>query len=289
MKKPLHKSAIPDNRTFIVRELADPYFDPLWHAHSEYQLFLVLEGTGTRFIGDSIRSFKPGELVFMGPHIPHLWRSDEAYFQKNSGLRTHGIVLYLREDFLEKEIQSKEEFHGLKKLFNRSSYGLEFQGKKKEEVIELLRGMTGKTGIDSIISLLQILQHLSSTHQYKYICHKAYEVPYEKIEADRMNTIYYHVMNHYSRPISLKELADLVHMTPASFSRYFTMRNNKTVSDFLKEIRIAQACKLLAETDQMVADISYHCGFNTLSNFNVQFRALMGCRPSEYRRTMMQL
>ena len=84
MRPAIHKSAIPDSQIFVVRDLKEKHFDPVWHAHSEYQLFVVLQGTGTRFIGDSIRSFKPGELILTGPHLPHLWRSDEKYFKKNS-------------------------------------------------------------------------------------------------------------------------------------------------------------------------------------------------------------
>ena len=104
-----------------------------------------------------------------------------------------------------------------------------------------------------------------------------------------MNLVYDHVMKNFARQIPLAELAALVHMTPSSFSRYFTARNNKTVSDFMKEVRIAQACKRLADTDEMISEISYTCGFNTFSNFNVQFRELVGCRPSEYRKRMMLL
>ncbi len=289
MRKALHKSVIPESRSFELQELKEKHFDPVWHAHSEYQLFTVLEGTGTRFIGDKINSFKPGELILIGPNIPHLWRSDKIYFDSCSELTTHGIVLYLRDDFLGKEMISKDEFRPFRKLLNRASYGLEFQGEKKNQAISLMKEMIGLTGIDAIICLLKLFQLLAGTEHNNYICHRPYQVPYEQSEAQRMNLIYDHVMTHHSKQISLKELADLIHMTPTSFSRYFTMRNNKTVSDCIKEIRIAHACKLLLETEQTVSSISYDCGFNTLSNFNVQFKSVMGCPPLEYRKNMLQL
>lgn len=289
MRKALHKSSIPESKTFLLKELVEPHFDPVWHAHSEYQLFVVLEGTGTRFIGDTIGGFRPGELILLGPHIPHLWRSDERYFQRGNSLRTHGIVLYLNEDFPGKDMIGKEEFMQFRKLLQRSSYGLMFQGRRKPEVIRLMQEMLHKDGLEAIIALLSLFQMLSEMRGTETICHSSYLVPYEKGEAHRMNLVYDHVMKNFSRQISLAELAALVHMTPASFSRYFTMRNNRTFSDFLKEIRIAEACKRLVETDDMIADISYTCGFNTLSNFNLQFRSVMGCRPSQYRSRMLEL
>lgn len=104
----------------------------MWHSHSKYQLFLVIEGTGTRFIGDSLKSFGPGELVFTGPHLPRLWRSEETYFERNNNLKARGIVIYLNESFLGNNIVEKEEFILIKKLFTKSTRGLEFYGNKKD-------------------------------------------------------------------------------------------------------------------------------------------------------------
>lgn len=289
MRKALHKSSIPESRTFLLKELKEPHFDPIWHAHSEYQLFVVLEGSGTRFIGDSISRFRAGELILLGPHIPHLWRSDERYFSKDSMLQAHGLVLYLDEDFPGKDMIGKLEFQQFRKLMLRAQQGIEFLGRKKDEAIAIMQEMLALEGMDAIIALLKLFQLLAGIRNTETICHTPYQQPYQKNEAARMNLVYDHVMKNFSRPIPLAELAELVHMTPPSFSRYFTMRNNKTVSDFLKEVRIAEACKRLSDTDDLISDISYSCGFNTLSNFNVQFRALMHCRPSEYRGKMMQL
>src|SRR4051812_31553038 len=109
MKVAVHKSEIPQNQMFVVKELEDKHFDPVWHAHSEYQLFVVLKGTGTRFIGDSIKAFAADELVFTGADLPHLWRSDEAYFKKDSRLGIEGVVIYLKENFLGDDMMEKEE------------------------------------------------------------------------------------------------------------------------------------------------------------------------------------
>ena len=289
MKAALHKSTIPPSQIFVIRHLQEKHFDPVWHAHSEYQLFVVLKGTGTRFIGDSIKSFAPGELIFTGPHLPHLWRSDDIYFKNKSALYTEGIVLYFNENFLGDHILEKEEMVLLKKLFTKSMRGLEFYGEKKLQVIQLMQQLTQQQGIQSVIQLLHILEILSGTKEYHYISSKVYEEVLHQNETDRLNIVYEFVLKNFRQKILLGELARLLHMTPTSFSRYFTMKNNKPFSRFVAEIRIKHACKLLTETDHSIEQICYECGFNTLSNFNKQFKEIMQQKPMQYKKEFMSL
>ena len=289
MKTALHKSAIPPSQIFVIRHLEGNHFDPVWHAHSEYQIFVVLEGTGTRFIGDSIKSFKPGELILTGPHLPHVWRSDETYFEKKSLNKASGIVIYLNENFLGDHILEKEEMLGLKKLFSKSMRGLEFYGSKKLEVIKLMEELTQLQGIHSVIHLLHILEILASTKEYHYISSKPYEDTFNQNETDRLNKVYEYAFKNFRKKVLLEEISELLHMTPTSFSRYFSMKNNKSFSRFIAEIRIKHACEMLTETDESVAQICYDCGFNTLSNFNKQFKEIMSKKPSEYKKEFMNI
>ncbi len=289
MKVAVHKSEVPQTQMFVVKELEDKHFDPVWHSHSEYQLFVVLNGTGTRFIGDSIKAFEPGELVFTGSDLPHLWRSDEAYFKKESLLGIQGIVIYLKENFLGQDMMEKEEMAQLKKLFKRSARGLEFYGREKERVILMMKELLQLGGLESVIQLLSILLSLSQSKEYHYISHTIYTGPFNKNETDRMNKVYEYSLQNFRKKIVLTDLAAMLFMTPTSFSRYFTIRNNKTFSRFIAELRIKHACKLLTETDLPVSNVSYECGFNTLSNFNKQFKEIMLKKPSVYKQEFMKL
>lgn len=289
MKAALHKSTIPPSHIFVIRHLEEKYFDPVWHAHSEYQLFVVLQGTGTRFIGDSIKAFRPGELIFTGPHLPHLWRSDDVYFEKKSYLTTSGIVIYFNENFLGDHIMEKEEMVMLKKLFTKSMRGLDFYGQKKLQVVKMMQELTQMQGIQSVIHLLRILEILAGTKEYHYISSKAYDDVFNQNETDRLNQVYEYALKNFRRKILLEELADLLCMTPTSFSRYFTMKNNKPFSKFVAEIRIKHACKLLTETEDSIAQICYECGFNTLSNFNKQFKDIMLKKPTEYKEEFLSI
>jgi AraC-like DNA-binding protein len=289
LKTVLHKSEIPPSRIFVVRELHERHFDPIWHAHSEYQLFVVLNGTGTRFIGDSIKAFKPGELIFTGPHVPHVWRNDEVYFHPGSHLRASGIVIYLNENFLGEHFLEKEEIATLKKLFTRSLRGLEFFGSPRQQVVEHMKELIRLEGLPSLIRVLQILEILSRTKDYRYISSRTHVDTLDQHEADRLNKVYEYVFENFRRKIRLQDLAELLHMTPTSFSRYFTMKNNKSFSRFVAEIRIKHACKMLAESDESVSRICYSCGFDTLSNFNKQFREITMRRPTQYRKEFMSI
>jgi AraC-like DNA-binding protein len=289
LKTAFHKSPIPPSHIFICKSLSEKHFDPVWHAHSEFQLFVVLDGTGTRFIGDSIKTFKPGELIFTGPHLPHLWRCDEAYFDKKSTRTTRGIVIYLNEHFLGEQLLDKEELVSLKKFLLKSKRGLEFYGPKKQQVIQMMQDLTTLQGLESVILLLKILDVLSHTKEYHYISSTAYDDVFDQHEHDRLNIVYEYVLKNFRQKILLEELAELLHMTPTSFSRYFTMKNNMPFSRFVAEIRIKHACKLLTETDDSISEICYECGFNTLSNFNKQFKEIMLQKPTQYKKEFMSL
>lgn len=289
MKAAVHKSSIPESQTFMIKYLEDNFFDPVWHSHSEYQLFVPLEGTGTRFIGDSIKSFGPNELILIGSHLPHLWRSDEAYFEKNSELKIRGIVIYLQESLLGAHLMNKEEFIQLSKLFKRSRRGLEFYGKVKQEVISMMHELVKLSGLEAFIHFLRILQLLTSTKEYHFISHNEYTHPLKKDETDRMSSVYEYILKNYRKKIYLNDLANLLCMTPTSFSRYFTSTNNKGFAKFISELRVTYACKLLIETDLSIALVSERSGFKTLSNFNKQFKEEMKKKPSDYKREFLAL
>ena len=289
MRVAVHKSSIPDSQIFMIKHLDDQFFDPIWHSHSEFQLFVPLEGTGTRFIGDSIKSFGPNELILTGSNLPHLWRSDEAYFEKNSSLRVRGLVIYMQEHLLGEHLMGKDEIVQLKKLFQRASRGLEFHGPAKPKVIKMMKELIDMRGLEAFIQLLKILNVLATTKDYHYISHNEYIEPFKKTETDRIQSVYEYILKNYRTKIRLNELADLICMTPTSFSRYFATVNNKGFNKFITELRIKYACKLLTDTDLSISTVAEKSGFPTLSNFNKMFKEEMRKKPSDYKKEFLNL
>lgn len=289
MKTVVGKSAIPETKAFVIKDLVASYFDPNWHFHPEYQLFLVLEGRGTRFVGDNIKPFKEGDLVFIGPNLPHLWRSDDAYFDRKNSLRTRGIVVYFQENFLGDSVQQKEEMEKIRHLFQLSSRGLEVKGETRRQVSELMIPLVGMKGVESIIQLLKILDALAHSPDLYPIAHAGYVNLNKESETDRMNKVYDYVMQNFRQKVTLEEVATLANMSLSSFSRYFKSRVNKSFSDFLTEIRIDYACKLLHEETINISQVGFESGFNTLSNFNKQFKEVTGQTPLQYRKKYLRV
>lgn len=284
MKPLLEKSIESLNQSFLIKRLEEPFFDPNWHFHPHYQLFTVIKGTGTRFIGDDIRHFEEGDTVFLGPNMPHLWRSDRPYFEKESQLQTEGIVVYFKEDFLGNDFFEKPEMFDIKSFLKNSERGLDLTGTLGAEMLIDLNELLGLTGFEGISKLLNILHKLSVTVDYQYISSSNYTNTHKISETERMRIVHEYVLKHFKENINLSTVASLSNMTEAAFCRYFKSRTNKTFSDFVKEIRIGNACKILQNEQKSISQICYESGYNTVSNFNNQFKLLKGVSPLQYQK-----
>lgn len=283
MKYALRKSPIPGSRLFVARELKEKHFDPTWHAHNEYQLFMVLKGKGTRFIGNTVKSFTEGDVTFLGPGLPHLWRNDRTFFDKHSKMRTHGLVIYIRAEFMG-ELMEKEEMQQLKDLFKKANRGIVYFGDTVHLIGLMMKKIISSHGIESLVQLFQMLLSMAQSKEYRLLHNEEYKYRLKESETRRINIVYNYAAQHFHNRITLKEVAALLNMTPTSFSRYFRIKTSKSFSDFIAELRIRHACKLLTEEeDKTISQISYACGFNTLSNFNRQFRLYMKMTPKSYR------
>jgi AraC-like DNA-binding protein len=289
MKPAVHKSEIPETKAFVIKYLNDPFFDTNWHFHTEYQLFVVLEGKGTRFIGDNIDHFQEGDMVLTGPNMPHLWRNDDIYFDKAHLLRVRGIVIYFPENFLGEHFLRKEEMLEIKQLFERARRGIRILGATSHQVTQMMQELTELKGLESIVQLLSILHVLSVSGEYTYIASVGYTNNSKEADKDRMSGVYNYIMLNYRKNIMLEEVAEIASMSPTAFSRYFKSRTNKSFSSFISELRIGHACKLLMEDKNNIAQIGLECGFNTISNFNKQFKDLMHKTPFEYRKEYMKM
>src|SRR5690606_30631360 len=185
----VQKSNIPESNIFFVRELREKHFDATWHAHQEYQLFLVLEGSGTRFIGNTVKSFDKGDLTFLGPNIPHLWRTEESYFEHPADKSSHGLVVYFDEGSWQPLI-GKDEFSQIKMLFEKARYSMESQGECAKAAATLMLALSHLHGTESIIHFFKILDLLSTSKDYHLLHEDVIDNPMKEIESNRINTVY---------------------------------------------------------------------------------------------------
>tara|TARA_R110002051_G_scaffold91370_2_gene160710 strand:- start:29201 stop:30070 length:870 start_codon:yes stop_codon:yes gene_type:complete len=284
MKSALKKSPIPETRAYLARMLSEPVFDPHWHFHSEHQLFLVLKGSGTRFIGDSVKPYKAGDITFTGPNLPHLWRSENEEEQEMNIAWSEGVVIYFREDFLGKNILQSDEAIRLRQVFHKSLRGIEFTELSAVTLKKLMLELIPMEGFDGILHLLKILNFISNTKEFKILASPGYTNTLREADTERMFKVYAYVMKNFKHKMTLTDLAKLTNMTPTSFSRYFKQHANKSFSEFVSEIRIGHSCKLLIEKKMNVSQACYESGFQTLSNFNKQFKSITKRTPLSYKK-----
>ncbi len=289
MSVPNIEKTLTPKETFVFKDLYSPYFNPNWHFHPEFQISLIVEGKGTRFVGDHVAPFEEGDLIFTGPNLPHLWRSDDAYFKKNSTLTTRALVIYFDNELLSRSLLEKEEFYGINKLVKHAARGMEFYGETQQKINILLLSIGKEKGFKRIIKLLEIIDIMANSSEYNLLSSPGYNNVFKGGDAAKMSMVHEYVMSNFKTKIALDEIATMLNMTTTSFCRYFKPRANKTFSRFVNEIRIGHARKLLLEDNFNISQISYECGFNTLSNFNKQFKTIANMSPLEYRKLFLKI
>lgn len=289
MSGPNIEKTLTTKESFLFKNLVGPYFNPNWHFHPEFQISFIAKGKGTRFVGDHVQTFQEGDLVLTGPNLPHLWRSDDNYFEKGSKLTTRGLVIYFDHELLSESLLAKQEFYSINKLVENSSRGMEFFGETRERINKLLLKINQEQGFQRIIKLFEIIDILANTEEYYLLSSPGYTNVLKGDDAERMHIVYDYVMTNFKKDIALEEIAALLNMTTTSFCRYFKPRANKTFTRFVNEIRIGHARKLLLEDNLNISQISYECGYNTLSNFNRQFKSIVHMSPYEYRKLFLNI
>lgn len=249
-----------------------------WHFHPEYEIVFVSSGKGKRHIGNHISYFDNGDLIFLGPNLPHFG------FTPETGDNSEEIVLQMSENFLGLGVFEIPECEKIRQLFNRARSGISFTGNTKAVVGKKLGELIRKSPFDRLIELLKILQMLATTREYQMLNASGITLDINSHEHSRVETIYSYVQKNYTETIRLDDIADLVNMTVPAFCRYFKQLTNTTFTKFVNEIRISHACKLLKDSEMGIAEISLECGFNNLSHFNKHFRIVTTQSPSVYRK-----
>ena len=251
----------------------DRYF---WHYHPEYEIVFVRKGSGKLHIGEHLKNYEEGELVFIGPDLPHTGFGYGVIGEHEE------IVVQLRKDFLGEEFMQKPELQHIRKLFERAKQGLSFQGKSRKIVAAKLQKMLTFSHFERLVELLNIFDILATTTEFSVLNAADKRFDFNHKDEDRINKVYEYVEQNYQKNIDIQAVADLANLTVPSFCRYFKKISHTTYTDFVNEYRINQACRLLFE-NKPIADICFEVGFNNISHFNKTFKQLKGVSPREYK------
>lgn len=260
------------------------FFQSPFHSHPELELVYVKESYGKRIIGNSVEPFVPGDMVFLGSDIPHIWLNDEIYYQGMNKLKAKAIVVYFNKDIFGSSFYELAETQKISTLFNQAARGLSISRKTNELIAKKLEKLVYKKDFEIIIGLFEILSILSESTDISYINNEAYNPINDQTKNDRISDVFEYVKENYKEEISLLEIAKIANLTPTSFCRMFKLKTKKSFVEYLNEIRVSNACKFLIETDLGISEIAYECGYKTASNFNKLFKKLTGTTPKEYRK-----
>lgn len=289
MKPQFLKVATGPANSFSVRRNVIPYMNNRWHFHPEVELIQFHKGSGLQFIGDSIMRFQPDDIVLVGANLPHYWRLDEAFLCDKNDEVAFSTSIHFMENFWGDRFLHLPENKQLKVLLERAKRGIMIRGEASHKVGKLMRKSYRSSNVHRIITLLQCLLAIAEEEQATMLSSIGFQADLSKAENDRINAIYEHSLTHFKRKIHLEEIADIAGMTPNSFCRYFKAITGKTYFQFLTEIRIGFACKLMIDNRMCMKQLCFECGFNNLSCFHKNFKMIMGMTPQTYQNEYLKV
>ena len=254
--------------------------DFFWHYHPEYELTLIVKGKGKRLIGDHHEYFESGDLVLIGPGLPHTWVSD-----RNMKGKCEAIVIQFSKDFMER-FAGLEELSAIHKLLLNTKQGISINDSKSSNVKNLIKQLPEKKGIEKITDLLCILHNLSTLKQTS-LASSFYQPLKGNENEKRINKVCQYIQKHAAETLTIHNAAALIHLSPSAFCKFFKRMTGKTFSDYVNDIRIANVCNDLLATDKQIATIAFENGFETLTYFNRIFLNKKNIRPNGYRKMEM--
>jgi AraC-like DNA-binding protein len=277
---------IPKTSTesFRLQEDSDIHFYDYLHQHPEVQLTLILNSEGKVIVGDFIGTFKPGDIFLIGPNLPHVFRNDRNYSGDDTDGYAHSLSVFFEWQSFGQKFLALPELANLHEFIKHADRGLFLQEPVKSRVAQLIKQLFKKTAMDRLIVLLKILNVLSAHKNIEALASSGVYSEFDEVDGKKLADIYRFTMNEFHRKISLEEVASIAHMTTNSFCRYFKKRTRKSYVDFLTEIRIGQARKLIQQDELSISQISLDVGFNNLSNFNRKFKEVCSITPTDFKK-----
>jgi AraC-like DNA-binding protein len=279
----LEKIAPKGITSFYIGIFQDNLDKSSWHYHNNYEISFITEGSGKRIVADSIEEFQPGDMVFIGRNLPHVWIADKA--PRNPSNRSLEMVfLQFTMDMLAPQLLALPEFSNVKRAIDFSERGLQIIGPTLNEASEIMLQLPYMKSFERILHFYKMMDIIGRSETNIQLASKEYLRGRFSTNNKRIAAIHEYLMKNYREEVNLKRLAGLVNMAEGSLCRFFRMNMNMTVFEYLNKLKIEFAFKLLMDPDLSITEISIDSGFNNLSHFNKQFRKIAGMTPSEYRK-----
>jgi AraC-like DNA-binding protein len=287
MKPQLLKVPTGHLGSFSVRKDTQPNVNNRWHYHQEVELIAINEGNGMQFIGDNMSQFEAGDVILIGSNLPHYWRFETDEIQTPRKPATYATVIHFLENLWGDRFLNIPETHVIKRVLEKSQQGILIKGKDACQVSQLIERIYQSSGLEKLIALMESLSALSECKHQVLLSSPGFRYCYSDSENQRVHSIYEYTLQNFDSKIPLKEIASVAGLVTNSFCRYFRSRTGKTYSQFLTEVRVGHACKLLIEDKLSIKQISYASGFKNFSCFHKQFKNITRKTPLQYQQEII--
>jgi AraC-like DNA-binding protein len=277
MKTLIQKIHVEENHSFACRKYRTPQFETNWHKHKEYELIVITEGHGTALIGDYVGDYKAGDVFFLGSDLPHWFR------KTNQKMIGSAIVVHFLKDFWGERFLQMPETKVIRHLLESDNNGIQLLDGLENNISNLIQELEKADGIERIYLLMQCLRLMSQSKQYRVLT-ESFDTSINTKENPAIEKIFNYSFKNFLEPLTLKQVASIAGMTIPTFCRFFKRNIKKSYFDFIKELRIGHACKLLRETQDSILDVCYASGYNSWAHFSKQFKEVKLQTPNQYRK-----
>ncbi|SIN68489.1 AraC family transcriptional regulator [Chitinophaga niabensis] len=286
MKVSYRHISTPEDASFTIKEYCQPRFTNTFHFHHGYEVILIVKSAGQVYVGNKVMNYHEGEIFMFGPGLVHCWSSDMSTSADDVAQAT---VVQFTADFMGKDFFETLELRKVKELLQESVYGLKFRN-TSPSLSPLFFQFQPNQQMKNLILLLQILEELCQRRKdgALLITDDVRKIHYKESDSKKLASIFNYVFENYHHEVDIKTAASLACMSEAAFCRYFKRNTHKTFSQFVNEIRISHATRLLMGKENNITDICYACGFDNVSYFNRQFKVHQGLTPREYRKVFIE-
>lgn len=257
-----------------------------WHYHPEYELVGIKRGKGIRFVGDHIERFEENDLVFLGSYLPHEWRCTEDYYDTSGEFLGEALVIQFLHDSFGSDFFNLPENTRLNYFLSKSSQGFCIYGSTRDKIIARMEAMHSMDSTNRLYALFSIFKLLTACKDYRPLSSPAFLEPYRANKNEPLQKVIEYIHQNFQKEIRISTLLSISNMSNTTFFTSFKKMYRMTFKQYLLAIRIGYACRLLTTNNFNISQIAYECGFENLSNFNRQFKAIKGCTPGEYKKQM---
>ncbi len=270
-----------EDASFHIQVNEMPYQYDQLHYHPEYQISLILKGSGIISIGNSLEEFGPDNIFVIAPNVPHVFKNKSSYFQQPETANTHMVSLFFLPNAFGGQFLQLPEMVKVNDFLKEAAKGVRINPSLTPHLKSLILELIEAKGTKRLINLLEMLNIIALSPEKEFLSSMPYNLQMKDTDST-LNKIFNYISTNFDQPISLEEVSKIAHLNKYAFCRYFKKITHKSFVAYLNEFRISMACKFLIKETYSISQVGFLVGYNNISNFYRQFKKIMKMTPSKY-------